>query len=646
MNSKNSIWILVFILILNISINLDFISSQNYPIGLDPWYHVSVSKDIQESSNVVYEHPFDRTYPNTYTYNFHILIAIFSSFTGVPVEFSFLIFSFLIGLLIVLVSYMLAKVVFNKRIALFSSLLSATLLTNFQVGGLLLSRPQIVIDLFLFVVFYFCFIIFYKKNNTKSNILVLGLFLFSSFYYHPYFGFLNLVVISIFYFTHLKKNLKIFVFYSLISLSSFIFFFFPIILKWGLPLHSSAELIVSVVVHKLPFSMTTFENAFGLFLGSFFPISFILCFFSFVRDRSKKGLLFLLWFLSLFIFFFISFFNISLIPHRFLYFSVYPLIFLTAYSINEIFNSFESRYSKLFLILVIIFLLSFQVSEGIKWHREPEKDVMTSEHYDSLLWIRDNTLETDRVITDQWSAYHISAVSRREVLYSTGLYTNITQRVNDIIKIISQGDEELIKKYDIKYIYVYDTYTKEWFSSRVKIDKTSSSKIIDTLAEKNNFVKVYENGPYKTYKITNKNVDLYPVILKGKWSNNWDGILNQNLEFEIDEGNSDKDYASWSSFFTDTDLKDYNSSTLVIQFNNTLGDFKYVEITFGSDTSNVNVYREYQSKNNVLLFDLNNPYSVRGNTDWEEINYLRMGVIEDSKFENVRFSIKSMELIK
>ena len=500
----NKIFVYIFILSIILFTGFNLVSTQEYPLGLDPWYHIAVIKDINEFETVRLEHPFDRTYPNTYSYNYHILSALLTKFSGINTERIINLESILFWLLISLMFYLIVKKIFNnERAAVIALLVSSAITTNYFFGGPLLPRPQVMTD-FLFLLGIYIFLMIFHTKEKDIKLKILGLIILVAIVNtHIFLSIVFFLILILIFITSYKRDIKflslLFIFF-LLSLSIIVL---PIIVEWGLPIKDSAENIVSISIRKV---FLGFEDL-STYLGSFIPIWFwlspIIIFFSLWKckyDQKKSQIFILLWFASFLLLSQSWRFGLTLTPHRFLYLTIFPLIIIISLSIEKILKLISKRFI-FFLIFFLVLLLFLQISNLNIWLTHPERDVTEKETYLALLWLGRNSNEQDKILTDQWSDYHIAAIARRGVFYKTGLYINQEIKTQEVIDIFLNYNLDNLRKYNIKFIYIYKPYTTTWLSYRSKISLEEIDNRLDNLNKEERLLKVFENNKTIIYKV-------------------------------------------------------------------------------------------------------------------------------------------------
>lgn len=478
-----------------------FFDRFNYPLGLDIYFHISVAKDILESGSISLSHPIDKTYPNTYSFDYHILFSIISLITGINIETVMMYTPMIFWPLIILVISIIARK-FYKKSFLYSIIFASLIPTSVLVGGVLIPRTQIMAD-FLILISFFILINFLdnKKINLKSNyFFLLILFTHSLVLTHLPSGLLFFAPLTILiFFTKDKFRIKfvtwLIVFFTIIL--SELMFFLPIFLRWGIPQTERAIEIFDVKLEYL--NVSSFMEVFGILIIFFAILGIFITLFK--REEKKFNKLFV-WFI-LFVILGIDLFKLNLLPKRYFWEAVYPATIISSIYFSRI----KEFFSKNSILLIVLLMVILQIFSFFSFVTNDYKDIMLSPHYNSLEWFKNYTINDTqiKVVSDEWSCVHLSAISRVGCVYTSGFY-NQRQKTSEVLSIFFNLDKNLIKENSVGYIYVYEPYTLPWVYSRSGESYAYVYNKLISLRENNSSLNLIYSDPVNEiyiYKIVN-----------------------------------------------------------------------------------------------------------------------------------------------
>ena len=498
MKNKKILLVIPFFLISLLGINMFY--NYEHPIGLDTWYHKAVIRDIVDSEKIIVEHPFDRNNPNTYPFGYHIFLANISNLLGISIEGGIVFASFTFWYIIILLMYLLSRILFNDKVALLSTFLTTIIPTSFFMGGPLLPFPRLMGD----ALFLFCIYIFLKLCTNKDNLnymILVGIGIFSLSNIHTFSVLIfSLVFLLAVLLSKKKLQKKYFFIICLFILISQIVFWIPLLLNYGLPKLNSNSLLAVKAFHP---TIDFLESQFGLLIIIFF-ISFPIIIKKFkCKDYKHQTIFVFSWLILNLLISQLCFIGLCFLPSRFLYESVYPLIILSSLGLINLFGGgILLKYIRLGMGFIILVLFIFQFAEIYEWSLDVKRDIINKSQDEALEWLKQNSLKEDKVLTDEWSCYHIAGISERQCIHVTGFYTDYGEITGEVSKMFLELNNTLLLEYNVSYIYIHNPNTVNWLYSRS--NNKTYKEILERLGlwdKKDWATKAFDNREIKIYKL-------------------------------------------------------------------------------------------------------------------------------------------------
>ena len=410
-----------------------FFISINIPyfFGLDPWFHLSMIKEIINTGTFSITIPLDPTYPNVIPPLFHIFSANLSILINILPETIIRYIPLLLGLLIIAFVFIIARQLFDIEVAFLSAILTSLIPTTILSGGALLARPQLMGELFLLVLIWILYI--YKDDFSVYSIFLISLILLSLPLMHSFSGFVLLPIIMISFLLTIEKNYKLkkFIILLITILFAIVSYYLSIFLKWGLPKTENTYAILSEVIAP-SLSFNDFYSFFGIIFAALSLLSIILLPFIRGKENKKTRNFVLIWFFSLVLLLFLGKIGLlSILPKRLFYESIFPLILIISLFISYLY----SITSKRILTIFLIFLITIQLVQVITFN--PVNDNLSESEYSSFQHISLFIDKEEFVATDSWSCYYLSAISDRKCYYLTGFYSKTYDREKILVDLFN-----------------------------------------------------------------------------------------------------------------------------------------------------------------------------------------------------------------
>lgn len=438
---------------------------------------------------------------------YHLSVAIFSKLTGLEPMVALLNFSHIIMLFSGIIMYLfIQKLTGNKYVALVALplLFSTSFFPTFKYS---VFAELIPIPLFLFSLF-----LFVKSPSIKRALLsgillgIVGLSNTQAFFVgFICFGFvalafllpklINLKTFKLTLNKESKEQLKLYLILFIIGFAiSLLYWFNPIFIYHG----STPNDIQNITTPDITDSGTLWALISSYVYSIFIPynsglllvftILTLLGIYQLVVTRSniesKFALLLLVVWLFLIIHPLITLpilkmqFVISMMSEK-LQPTIAPL--LICFGLSFVYNHFKERKIVLSLVLIALFLISFNTFWGA-WeskggtYEEMAKEPLLAPWAELSKWIRSNTNVNDVFLTTNEDGFMMNALSGRKVVSyrraHSSPYINMHERMADqAVMVYGTNDEkrvELMEKYDVKYLL----WTNRWVLNEFQFDET------------------------------------------------------------------------------------------------------------------------------------------------------------------------------
>lgn len=464
MKNKNK-QILIFVLILAIVIFLNFypkisrISSYNYLLASDPYFHKSISDSILISESFPKYFPFSiEQIPNNFPPLFYILIDLISLITNINTFFIYQFFGAFITSLYIFILYIFAnKILKSRNLALLSALFFASIPILISRGILTLYENLAL--LFILMILYLIIDIKNFKNMLLTIIFLFALLMaYSSFFYIlPVIFFYGLYLI-------LKKEVKlnknslilllIAIMVLIVILQSKIksmFLFY--VLKGGIIAGESFNYL----------SSDRLEYYFGMILFIISILGLLILFKKESEDKEEKNRNYLL-IITFIVYFILSFSSLLTIDkniaQRFFIYLAIPMSVLSSLFVGRL-CKINKNIAIIFIFMIVLILIPFTYSFGWEtWFSDND--------YKAMVWMRDHS-NNSLLITHPAMDRFMSSQSHVYTLTDSKIDKSLL--VEDII--LNLDTDELVKKIeyikkDYNFQKIYLLYSKD-FSKQVKL---------------------------------------------------------------------------------------------------------------------------------------------------------------------------------
>lgn len=464
MNKKLSklVFILLFIFILAtrlyFSVNLDYFSDDQSYFHLKHIEHFSEEKNFLVFDELSYGGR-EVLYPKLY----HLVFALLS--LGDPALVG-IISEFVIALLFVII-YLITLELTNHQ---WASLFSATLASFFP---LLYNETFNVLSVYNLEIpiIFFSLLCFMKLKEPKfrfwfiASIFALAFLHISSLLILLVFAFYFFILVAEGFPTNkIEKESALFA-TIMISLGIFISYK-KAFLSYG----------VDAIRQNIPESLLstafkTFDFTYLPFMIGILPIvcGSIGLYFSLFRSKSKNIHLYSALVLSIILLLVLRLIPFTLgvlfIGITLAIFSAYFILWFDSYIVKTKFSNFSPLIITIFVALIIVF--SIVPSVNIIRSTEP----IDKEYVRDFTWIRENTRQDAKILTNVFEGNMLNYFAKRQNVVDSYfiLAPNPRQRLQDIDVIYSSGtsqlDLNLLKKYNIDYIYLSDS-TRRYYKIR------------------------------------------------------------------------------------------------------------------------------------------------------------------------------------
>jgi hypothetical protein len=370
-----------------------------YPLHVDEWYHVTVSKQIAETGGFSLDPFTGKAVFDDFEIGYHWLLALIHKITGL----GFLIPTYLpaiFSIISVFFVYFLARR-WGENAAFVSAFLTAILPSSVTIGG-----PSLLVPLNLTLIFTpLALIIVFNAKKIRDYIIL---------------SLINIYIILAHPPTAIPINLLLF-FYFLLNIktdrkkSKLIFICLMISLMLGLIRLASLVEISGYGILTYTFWVWLREIP-GLF-GYIQTVFFILGFYLLAKHGKKEDQTILLGIASflMVIFFYNQTGWLPLFSYHRIYMSLFILMTLVAgYGISKI----KSK-PVLVVILSVIAVLSLQQHLSTPYYH-----IIDDNDYQNFVWIKDNTSPDAKALLDPWKARAFPAIVERRVFTVTPLGPN------------------------------------------------------------------------------------------------------------------------------------------------------------------------------------------------------------------------------
>ena len=419
---------IMLLLILAIAFSVRMIPAFWEPMaGIDSYYHLRLSEMVKENGLVNYDPISQGGRIHNYPPGIHILIAGASFLADGKIAGHVLLSIF--GSFIVLSGFLISKKLYNEKAGIAASLLLVFSVVSIWATG---SITNDGIAAGIFSLSALCFV--YKRIRPCIAI-TFALLIFS-----PFFAVFASVIFAAF--TDNKKIRPIFLLIIAIAL----FFYIKetyLYTSNALPEYVKNAIFPNLSAYEIIIRLTPFM------LLSVLGLMFCR------KDKFLIAWTFLLAILSFII-----------EPNRILFYISLPLSILAGGFLSQRRRSIYG----IFLILIIISGL-FSANYALM----QLKDVsMSSDEYEAFTWIRDNSPSDSVILATPMEGHWINSVSKRKNVVDGYLFSETEERLDDAYKIYTDGDELLIRKYNISYV-VFSRFSPARFNATIVFEKGTTT---------------------------------------------------------------------------------------------------------------------------------------------------------------------------
>ncbi|MFH1751962.1 MAG: glycosyltransferase family 39 protein [archaeon] len=425
----NKVIAIALIFIIIIAFSLRFYPALLSPdfSGPDPYYHTRLAEQWVAEENIP---EFDelsmqgRDY--SYRWFFHAFLASFQILSGLPMNFLAQLLPAIYGVLSVLMVFIITRKLFDSRTALFSSFTLAFLLLH-VLRTASYARPDSLSLLFVPLILY----LVYRKNYFIASIIFACLSLL-----HPTSaGFVFIFLIFYMFLKKFKSQPENFKAITLILITGLIAFFsWAVLAELNLFNYVSSVSLESVEMQPLNF----------LQLIYFFSFAWIFVFFG--LTKLKNNLFLKLWLVLGFI---VSIFGVRLGIH----FTI-PAAILSGFGINLVLQK-TKPFQVIALFLIFVLALMSTLPFLLKY-----SPFLASQDKSALLWIKDNSLESESILTEWDFGHPLTYLTGRKTVMD-GYFEfapDLEKRNSDVRTFLSTSDcskiKRISKKYAVDFVFI------------------------------------------------------------------------------------------------------------------------------------------------------------------------------------------------
>lgn len=450
---------IVFVAILFLSIIL--LSSVHYfrykngndiLIGDYSFFNLRISNEINENRIIPrYDELSYGGRPFTYLLGWPIMLVATSKITGLDLKLSSVLLPIILGFLTVLIlGILISKFTKDKRIK------------NLVLLIFVLSPPF----LYLFsasnsfaAVLFLSLIGFYFLLKDKIIFWALSSIAFATISFFSFFATIFLYLVLLIYI--LMKNrakIKWFIISFFIVLAIFIYDYYILYIKFGLP-----EII------KFKFIESTINFGFQIFfseLGGKFGLSIFSIFLSMIGIYvlwRQKYRYFIVYFSILLLIFISPYFNFLLF-----YLNLVVAILAGMGLLNLIDRKWESNFIKVFSILVLVFGLIFS---GLSFINQMSLIEPTKRQIDAMNYLKTKSNPNDVIFSYYDKGFWFNYIGRKNVMDANFFYAPlVNERWQDSLDILNSKDIDntlsLLNKYDVDYIWIDESVRNKFYGKK------------------------------------------------------------------------------------------------------------------------------------------------------------------------------------
>ena len=485
--------IILFALVLRLTPHFEF---QN--IGTDPWYHISVIKDL-ELHNQLTEHSLYRNF-----LAMHFIVLITKLIMGLNILDSMIIIGF-IEVISLLFIYFVGRIVFNERVGLITALVLGisgdNIFWSYYIVPMSLGLALVMIILYLVVKLI-------EINNVNFKIILLA-YIGLMIYTHTIASVILLLILTSVYLGHKFTHLLIEDSPNVFNYSMPIFFLVVLTSYWS---YVTGYFFTEVVsIFRKIFIPQSFETStalsieFSSFMAQIKDVNFIIFF-----SLTIIGLLYVMDFdkynkyITILVFSNISVISVMYISYLFNFIEylmperwwAFVYILSSVLVVKGLITIYESIYAKktglVIVTLIILVLFSTMITISIPNYGNPIVDDEKA--------VRNYFYDSEISAANTMSGYY------EGVIISDKFYNNYNSNINhrstqDIYPIVIQNrtDEKglfLIRNYIVEHIFITNKPEKErkgWVGMSVFLNETQKT-YVKSFDDNILFEKIYDNA--------------------------------------------------------------------------------------------------------------------------------------------------------
>lgn len=418
---------IILLLILAVAFSIRMIPAFWEPMaGIDSYYHLRIAEMVRQDGLVSYDNLSQGGRIHNYPPGIHILIAGASFFMDSKIA-GHIISSFF-GSVIVLSGFLIAKKIYNEKAAAATALLLA-----FSVAGIW-TTAAITNDGIAAGIFSLSMACFFYNRIRPCIAITFALLIFS-----PFFAVFSSIIFIIF--TKSKKMRTV----CLLVIAIALFFYIK-----ESSLYTSNALPEYVKNAIFP-NLSAYDVV--LRLTPFVLLSIPALFY-------RKDKLLLFWTFSLAIMSFI------VEPNRIIFYLSLPLSILAGGFLSQ---KRRNVYGIFFILIIAagIFSANYALAQL--------KDVsMSNDEYEAFSWIKGNSPSDSTIFATPMEGHWINFVSKRKNVVDGYLLSETGERLDDVYKIYTSGNELLMKKYNVSYV-IFSRFSPARFNTTIVFEKGTIS---------------------------------------------------------------------------------------------------------------------------------------------------------------------------
>lgn len=364
-----------------------------YPLHVDEWHHIMISKQIAETADFQSKSYVGEAVFDDFEVGYHLLLAMIQKITRLGILIP-VYFPAIFSMLSVLCVFLLAGR-WGKTTALISAFLAALIPSNVTIGG-----PSLLLPLNLTLIFtpLTLFIVFNAKRIR--DYLILSLVNIFILFAHPP----TAISINLLLFFYLLLNLK--------NKKKTRLIFLSLLMPLAVGLFQFLRLIEISGFEVTIYTFWVWLSEIPVLFGFIQTPLFILGFYLLTKHGKKEDWTILLGVTSflIIIFLYIQTGWLPLFSYHRIYMSLFILMALvTGYGISRI-------KSKPFIVLVLILITIISLQQQFS---TPYYHIINDIDYQNFVWIRDNTPSDSIVLLDPWKARAFPVIAERRVFTVT-----------------------------------------------------------------------------------------------------------------------------------------------------------------------------------------------------------------------------------